>query len=195
MVEFPPRWLVGSRERGADGRHGRHAFWREPGRLALKFGGDGGKTGACHRPPTTPRSWWEDGREPLRGRSQWAVHSHREDGTSPPAPSPFSPHDKGWGATLGKAGEGEGGDKWCSCPQCSTDEGAKRNICFDFEGLPQAEEKPESKKSIRLRRGKKRQRRAQAPGRSVFRIQREGGTLPTADATRKPRMRSREYGW
>jgi len=55
-----------SRERGADWRHGRHAFWREPGRLALNLGGDGGKPGACHRPPTTPRSWWVDGREPLR---------------------------------------------------------------------------------------------------------------------------------
>jgi hypothetical protein len=187
---------VGSRERGADWRHGRHAFWWEPGRLALNLGADGGKPGACHRPPNTQRSWWEDEREPLRGRSQCAVHSHREDGTSPPAPSPFSPRDRCRGATMGKAGRGRGGveDEWCSCPQCSTSDREKRNICFDFEELPQAQEKPESKKSIRLRRGKKKQRRAQAPGRSVFRIQREGGTLPTADATRKPIRLRRPLG-
>ncbi len=136
LAKLPPRWLVGRRERGADWRHERHAFWRET-RLESPIGGVvSGKTGACRRPPSLSGTWWVDGRFPLRGSSQWAAHSHSEDGTSPPAPSPFSPCHMGWGETMGKAGRGRGGaeDERCSCPQCSTDEGAKRNICFDFEG-------------------------------------------------------------
>ena len=74
--------------------------------------------------------------------------------TEPHPPAPLRSRPVIWAGVRHwvRRGEGEGGDKWCSCPQCSTDEGKKRNICFDFEGANAPHPRPLSRRdALRLR--------------------------------------------
>ncbi len=83
--------------------------WRDTRLEPPKFVVDGGKPGVCHRPPTTPTTWWKAGRLPPDER-------HRD-------------------GVLRKVVDG--GEGW-SCLQCSTNEAIDRNICsilFRLSGL------------------------------------------------------------